>query len=252
MNKIKLPAGTTLGKSYEHGLDVNLGTFDNPDWQPFRRISGWAPTFARVTSDVTTYDDLGDTNEDVTGRTFSAAFTAQGNRSAVTGKLLRELDRVVRASRAKGEEAILDVRFYHKPENGTPDPDDAGRAFVTVEATRQNTGNSESEVYSITLSGKGPYEPITNPFTGWGATAPVIATVGPEGAKAGDQVVINGSGFTGATKVTIGGGSTSVVFSVISPATIVAVMPSGSAGNVPVVVTTPGGASAAFTFARGA
>lgn len=252
MNKIKLPAGTTLGKSFEHGLDINLGTFDNPDWQPFRRISGWAPTFARVTSDVTTYDDQGDTNEDVTGRTFSAAFTAQGNRSAVTGKLLRELDRVIRASRAKGEEAILDVRFYHKPENGAPDPDDAGRAFVTVEATRQNTGNSESEVYSITLSGKGPYEPITNPFTGWGATAPVIATVGPEGAKEGDQVVINGSGFTGATKVTIGGGSTSVVFSVISPATIVAVMPSGSAGDVPVVVTTPGGASAAFTFARGA
>lgn len=252
MNKVKLPAGTTLGKSFEHGLDINLGTYDAPVWQAFRRISGWAPAFARVTSDVTTYDDLGDTNEDVTGRTFSAAFTAQGNRSAVTGKLLRELDRVIRASRAKGEEAILDVRFYHKPENGTPDPDDAGRAFVTVEATRQNTGNSESEVYSISLTGKGPYEPIVNPFTGWGATAPVIATVGPEGAKGGDQVIINGSGFTGASKVTIGGGSTSVVFSVISPATIAAVMPAGSAGNVPVVVTTPGGASAAFTYARGA
>lgn len=251
-NRVPLPAGTTLGKSFEHGLDVNLGTYDNPDWQPFRRISGWAPTFARVTSDVTTYDDQGDTNEDVTGRTFSAAFTAQGNRSAVTGKLLRELDRTIRASRAKGEEAILDVRFYHKPEVGTPDPDDAGRAFVTVEATRQNTGNSESEVYSITLSGKGPYEPIENPFTGWGATAPVISTVTPEGAAANDLVTITGTGFSGATKVTIGGGSTSVEYSVISPSTIVAVVPTGTAGNTPVVVTTPGGASAAYTFVRGA
>lgn len=252
MNKTPLPAGTTLGKSFEHGLDINLGTHDAPIWQPFRRISAWNPTFARVTSDVTTYDDLGDTNEDVTGRTFSAAFTAQGNRSATTGKLLRELDRVIRASRAKGEEAILDVRFYHKPENGTPDPDDAGRAFVTVEATRQNTGNSESEVYSITLTGKGPYEPIVNPFTGWGATAPVISLVSPEGATSNDLVTITGTGFSGATKVTIGGGSSSVEFSVISPATIAAVMPSGSAGNVPVVVTTPGGVSTAFTFARGA
>lgn len=251
-NRVPLPAGTTLGKSFEHGLDVNLGTYDNPDWQPFRRISGWAPVFARVTSDVTTYDDQGDTNEDVAGRTFSAALTAQGNRNPVTGKLLRELDRTIRASRAKGEEAILDVRFYHKPETGTPDPDDAGRAFVTVEATRQNTGNSESEVYSISLSGKGAYEPIPNPFTGWAATAPVISTVTPDGAATGDLVTINGTGFSGATKVTIGGGSTSVEFVVMNPATIVAVMPSGSAGDVPVVVTTPGGASAQFTLTRAA
>lgn len=252
MNKTPLPAGTTLGKSFEHGLDINLGTFEAPIWQPLRRMSGWAPVFARVTSDVTTYDDQGDTNEDVTGRTFSAAFTAQGNRSQVTGKLLPELDKIIQAARAKGEAAILDVRFYHKPETGTPDPDDAGRAFVTVEATRQNTGNSESEVYSISLSGKGPYEPIENPFTGWGATAPVISTVTPDGAATGDLVTINGTGFSGATKVTIGGGSTSVEFVVMNPATIVAVMPSGSAGDVPVVVTTPGGVSAAFTLTRAA
>ena len=179
MNKVPLPVGTALGKSFEHGLDINLGTYSVPIWQPFRRISGWAPSFPRVTTDVTTYDDMGDTNEAVSGRTFSAAFTAQGNRSTITGKLLPELDKIIHASRAKGEAAVLDVRFYHKPETGTPDPDDAGRAFVTVEATRQNTGNSESEVYSITLSGKGAYEPITNPFTGWAATAPVIASVTP-------------------------------------------------------------------------
>ncbi len=249
--RVPLPVGTALGKSYEHGLDINLGTYDNPVWQPFRRISGWAPAFARVTTDVTTYDDMGDTNEAVSGRTFSAAFTAQGNRSTVTGKLLPELDRVIQASRAKGEAAILDVRFYHKPETGTPDPDDAGRAFVTVEATRQNTGNSESEVYSITLSGKGAYEPITNPFGGWGATAPVIATVTPEDAGDGELVTINGTGFSGATAVSIGG-TAAPEFEVMSPSTIVAVMPVGDAGDVPVIVTTPGGVSTAFTFTRGA
>ena len=35
-------------------------------------------------------------------------------------------------------------------------------------------------------------------------------------------------------------------------ATLVAVLPSDTAGEVPVLVTTPGGVSAAFTYTRGA
>jgi len=249
--RVPLPVGTTLGKSFEHGLDVNLGTYDNPLWQPFRRISGWDPTFARVTSDNTTYDSFGQAEEGVSGRTFGAAFTAQGNRSQATGKLLPELDKTIKASRAKGEEAILDVRFYHKPETGTPDPDDAGRAFVTVEATRQNTGNTDNEVYAISLSGKGPYEPIANPFTGWDATAPVISTVTPEGANDGDLITITGTGLSGATAVSIGGVASPEILPMGS-GTLVAVLPNGDAGSVSVIVTTPGGASAPFAFTRGA
>lgn len=31
-NRVTLPAGTTLGKSFEHGIDVNLGPFGTPQW----------------------------------------------------------------------------------------------------------------------------------------------------------------------------------------------------------------------------
>lgn len=249
--RVPLPLGAQLGKSYEHGLDVNLGTYDVPIWQPFRRISAWAPTFPPVTQDVTTYDNVGDTDNNVSGRGFATSFTAQGNRLSTTGKLLPELDATIKASRGKDEGAILDIRFYHKPESGTPDPDDAGRALVTVEATRQNTGNSEIEVYAITLTGKGAYEPIANPFAGWGATAPVISSIGPDEAGDGEIVTITGTGLSGATAVSVGGVPVDEI-APMSATTVVFVMPDGDAGDVAVTVTTPGGVSAPFTFTRGA
>lgn len=250
-NRVPLPAGTTLGKSYEYGIDVNLGTYAVPIWQPVRRISGWAPTFPPVSTDVQTYDDLGADNADITGRSFAGAFTVQGNRSLTTGKYLPEVEAIIAASRAKSEAAVLDVRFYHKPESGTPNPTDAGRALVTVEATRQNTGNAEVEVHAVSLTGKGEFEPIANPFTGWGATAPVISSVDPEGAAEGDLITITGTGFLGATAITLDAVAADE-YAVVNAASIIAVVPAGVAGDVPVVVTTAAGASDPFTFTRGA
>ena len=247
---VTLPAATALGRSFEHGLDVNLGTFGAPQYQPVRRMSAWAPTYTATTTDVTTYDDRGATNEDVSGRSFAATFTVQANRSTITGLYLPEVEALLAAAKAKGEGALIDVRWYHKPEIGTPNPNDAGRAQVRVDATRQNTGNAEVEVYSITLTGKGAFEPIANPFTGWDATAPIVAAATPAEAITGDLITITGSGLLGATSVTIDGAP--VEFLPINAATIAASLPEGEAGPVPIVVTTAGGVSAAFTYTRGA
>lgn len=250
-NRVPLPAGTSLGKSFEHGIDVNLGTYATPQWQPIRRISGWAPAYGRVTSDVTTYDDLGSTNEEITGRSFSAAFTVQGNRSTTTGLYLPELERILAAAKAKGEAAVLDVRWYHKPETGTPNPNDAGRSFVTVDVTRQNTGNAEVEAFSVSLTGKGEVESIANPFTGWGATVPQISYVGPDGKGDGDLITIQGSGFNGATAVTIDAIALAADdYIVVNGATIIATLPVGVAGTVDVTVTTPAGTSAPYAYNR--
>ena len=250
-NRVPLPAGTVLGKSYEYGLDVNLGTYADPLWQPVRRISAWQPSTPGTPTDVASYDDLGSPNEDITGRTFGASFTVQGNRSLATGLYLPELAAMVNAAKRKGEAAVLDVRWYHKPELGTPDPTDAGRSFVTVEVTRSNTDNNGIEIKSITLTGKGEFEDIVNPFQGWGATAPTIQGITPEGAGTGELVTINGSGFLGTTTVTFDA-LPAEDYQIVNGATIIALLPVDTAGDVPVVVTTPGGASTAFTFNRGA
>lgn len=248
---VPLPAGTTLGKSFEYGIDINLGTYGSPLWQPIRRISGFSPTFPPVTSDVGTYDDRGAPNEDVDSRGVAASFSVLGNRSLSTGLYLPELERIIAASRGSREGAVIDSRFYHKPDVGVPNPNDAGRFLARVEANRENTGNTGAERWAVTLNGKGAYEPIANPFQGWDSTAPTITFVSPEGAESGSLVTISGSGLLDTTGVTVDGVDVDE-FEPFTAGSLVIVLPLGDAGPVPVVVTTPGGSSAAYTFTRGA
>ena len=249
--RVPLPAGTTLGKSFEHGLDVNLGLPGTPSWQPLRRMSGFGPTFPETTESVTSYDDLGAANDEVTGRSFATSFTVQGNRSLTTGLYLPELEAILAAAKSKGEAAVLDVRWYHKPEFGTPNPNDAGRASVRVSVTRQNTGDAQNEIYAVTLTGKGEFLKIANPFTGWSATAPQVASVTPLEAGSGDLVVANGAGLLGATSVTVDGLEADEM-TVIGAGQIAFIMPVDDEGDAPVIVTTPGGTSAPLTYLRGA
>lgn len=248
---VPLPAGSSLGKSFEYGLDINLGTSAAPVWQPVRRISEWAPTYPATTQDVASYDDRGAENTDITGRSFATSFTVQGNRSTVTGAYLPEVEALLAASKTIGGDAVVDIRWYHKPDVGAPNPTDAGRAYCTVEVTRQNTGNAEAESFSVSLTGKGRFVPIANPFAGWDVSVPVLAAVTPPAAAEGDLVTITGSGLLEATAVAFGA-VPAAEFVVAGGATIIAAMPAGTAGTVNVTVTTPGGTSAPLPYTRGA
>jgi hypothetical protein len=248
-----LPAGTTLGHSFEYGVDVNLGTTLAPAWQPVRRISDVQDTPSQKTQPAQTYDDFGADNNDVVGSNTNLAFAVQMNRSQTTGEYLPEVEALLARTRptAKGGLAVIEARWYHKPETGTPNPTDAGQGFFTVAAQRANTGaDGAVEVRNFTLTGKGEAWEIANPFTGWGATAPTIAAVTPPDAGDGDLIEITGTGFVDATALSVDGAAAEFV--VMSGATIVAVLPVGDAGDVPVVVTNPAGASAPFTYTRGA
>jgi hypothetical protein len=250
---VTLPAGFTLGKSFEYGLDVNLGTSETPNWQPVRRISGFQPTPTPTTQDAQTYDDLGAINNDVTGWSWALAFNVQVNRSVTTGLFLPEVEALLARTKptAKGADAVVEVRWYHKPESGEPNPGDAGQGIATVAYTRQNTGpNGEIEVLSVTLTGKGPYEVISNPFAGWDVTEPTVTSVAEVAAGDGDLITISGTGLLGATALTIDGGAAE--YTVINASTIIAIMPVGDAGAVPIVVTTPGGTSDPLSYTRGA
>lgn len=255
-NPVILPTGFTLGKSFEYGIDVNLGTFASPVWQPCRRISGFSVTPTPITADAATYDDLGSPNSDVTGWSFAGAFTIQVNRSVTTGLYLPEVEAIIARTKptATGEAAVLDVRWYHKPATGEPNPDDAGRGLATVATGRVNTGpGGEIEAMAVTLTGKGAYEEIPNPWTGWDDTAiPKITSITTADGSIpndGELLTITGSGFLDVTAVTIG---TSAQFTVLSGSTIVAVTPIGDAGTVNSSVTGPAGTSAVVPVVRGA
>jgi hypothetical protein len=251
-NPVPLPAGTTVGKSFEYGIDLNLASYAVPSWQPIRRMSGYQPADTETTQDAQTYDDLGSPNSDITARGFGHSFNVQVNRSLATGLYLPEVEALLARVKplAVGELAVIDYRWYHKPAVGAPNPNDAGRGFATVAKTRQNTGpNGEIEVLGFTLTGKGSYEEIPNPFLGWGTTAPIIGSV-TEGKGDGELVTVTGSGLLTATSVTVDGAP--VEFLPVNGATLVFQQPVGDAGQVDLIITSPAGASAVFTYTRGA
>jgi hypothetical protein len=108
----------------------------------------------------------------------------------------------------------------------------AGAAGVTTVSVSNRTGTSG-----------------TLPYTYNGIAVPVVSTVSPTSgpASGGNTAVINGSGFTNATAVAFG--STATSFTVVSNTVINAIVPPGpsTGGNVFVLVTGPGGTSAAST-----
>lgn len=246
-----LPAGTALGHSYEYGVDINIGTTASPIWQPVRRISDVQVTPTPKTQPAQTYDDFGADNNDVTGWTTNLSFAVQANRSTATGLYLPEVE-AIRARvlpSAKGEAAVLEARWYHKPESGAPNPTDAGRGFFTVAIQRGAIGSDgATETLNVTLSGKGTATAIANPFQGWGAAAPTIATMAPSGGSTGDLITITGTGFVGTTGVTVN--ATSAEFTVLGDASIVIALPTGTAGAVNVIVTNGTGPSTAYSYTR--
>ncbi|WP_061960650.1 phage tail tube protein [Demequina flava] len=251
-----LPAGFSLGHSYEWGIDVNTGTTGSPAWQSCRRISAFQPNLTPITEDASTYDDFGSPNDDKTGENWSLTFTIQGNRNTATGLYPEEIEAIMARTKpsAKGEAAVLHVRYYDKPETGTPNPNQAFEGFATVGIQRANTGNQGVEAFTVTLTGKGPRTEIANPFNGWGATAPTIASITPVAAAEGELVTISGSGFIGTTDVTFDteGTPTSATFNVISDSTLSVLVPAGTAGEVGVSVTNGTGESSDYAYTRGA
>lgn len=255
VNSTILPANVVIGQAFEHGIDINLGTYEAPVWQSVRRASGFAPTFPRIDSDVATNDDEGDPNVDISGRGFSASINVQGNRNLDTGLYLPELELLLAAAREKGEAAVVDIRWYHKPAVGKPNPTRAGRVRCTVDATLGNTSVTGSEQHAITLTGKGGQRAIPNPYLGntAGTVKPSLRSATPTAQTAGKLVTIVGSGFSGATAVKFGAvAATAGTFTVVNDSQIIVTVPAGSAGSAPITVTNPIGESDPLPYTRGA
>jgi len=118
-----------------------------------------------------------------------------------------------------------------------------GGAALTVTANKAtNAPTAGSQSLQIKTSKDTDFATATFTLTAAGPNvSQVNPAIGPSGTAT--PITITGSGFTGATSVTIGGtAATGVV--VDSPTQIRALTPSnGTAANQPVVVTTPSGSS---------
>lgn len=194
--------------------------------------------------DSSNYESNGWASSEITMQSWSV--TAKYNRQANAG-VEDAGSALIRQARGQFSDAArLYVRWYST--TLTSEPSWFGRAIV--EENKSKTGVADLNEFTAMFSGDGILATIANPFAP--TAVPTITSVTPSGAAAGGQVTISGTGFTGTvptTGVKIGGvNATSWV--VVSDQTIVAVVPAGTAGSAPVIVTNATGASAAFPYVR--
>lgn len=144
------------------------------------------------------------------------------------------------ASDLTGVAARVHVRIYEM-EAGGPRVE-AYDGWGTVEWTEEG-GNMEAiSTVSFKINGDGPRNVITHPQP----ALPYILSILPLGRAVGGQVVITGTNLTGATAITFGG-TNAPTFSVVSDTKVAVDIPAGT-GAKSVVITTPQGASAGFSY----
>ena len=126
---------------------------------------------------------------------------------------------------------------------------EAYEGFGYVQWENQSGGPNDPLKVNATFTGNGARTVISNPVAT--NSAPVVSSATPSGAAVGTLLRILGSFFTGATTVTIGGVSV-VQKDIVSDNQIEILVPAGTAGSAPIIVTNTTGASNSLAYTRGA
>jgi len=167
-----LPAGAEYARRYEHLIDIWDPSVDNdpdPDgaFITIRRADQVVRTFTPVLDNAQTNDDLGSANQDVSAWNWTLAFRVIPARNSTTQELVDEYAILDAAQGdAIGSAAVVRVRFYHAPAEGSVgDPEGAWEGEATVAIAPVDDGSLER--WAITLTGKGPATRLaSNPFDG--------------------------------------------------------------------------------------
>lgn len=110
----------------------------------------------------------------------------------------------------------------------------SGRTYADVDA-------QDAELFAQAFAVGGRYAGDT--------FSPDLATAIPASAAAAATVTVTGAGFTGVTSVTIGG-IAATSYNVVSETSLTFVVPVGSAGSAPIIVTNAAGASFPLAYTR--
>lgn len=218
---------------------------DNSTWLNVAGITDLSPNENATIVPADDYDTNGFEAKEKTMTGWKVAVKANRKTNAGVFDPGQELIRTTRFQ--FGDQARLYVRWYDR--TGVPEAY-SGRALIDWQQSK--TGIADLEEVTITATGDGVLSAITTPYTA--TVVPVLSSATPSGVAAAGQVQISGNGFTG-TVVTTGvkfGGVNATSWIVVSDSLIVAVMPAGSAGSAPIIVTNAAGASTALAYTRGA
>ena len=179
----------------------------------------------------------------VTNVTFSSA-TLGGNVSSDGADAITERGVVFSVSSLNSDPQVNGANVTKVTTTGT-----TGVFTVNVSSLAVGTGYSFA-AYAINSAGTTHTTPAATFTTAF--PVPTVATISPTSGRSvgGTNVTITGTGFTGASAVTIGGNAATGI-TVVNSTTIIATTPAGALGSASVIVTTPGGmnpANSLFTY----
>lgn len=234
---------TTLARKFR--VDVTLDLTLASGWLQLNGISDLDPEITPNLEDSSAYDTSGWSTMEPTMQAWTLAATFFRRQTSGTYDPGQELVRNIQG--LFGTAARCGVRWYDK--NGGPEAY-SGVAVIGWKRTNTAVKNLEAAVVTFTGTDIPLNLNITNPYNI--ATAPVVTGATPSGAAAASAILISGqyfTGTTGASHVTIGGVN-ATSYSVQNDGAITAVVPAGSAGSAPIVVTNATGASNSFPYTR--
>jgi hypothetical protein len=235
---------TTLARKFR--VDVTSDLTLASGFLQVNGISDFQPNITPALQDTSAYDTTGWNTKEVTMNDWNATATFFRR---VVGGVYDPGQELIRASLGQfGTAARVGIRWYDR--NGGPE----AYSGVTI-ASWKRGASATSNVESASVTFEGTDIPlnlnITNPAAG--AVVPTITSATPSAQSVGKILTIVGANFTGTTAITIGGVAVSAGnYIVQSDAMITAVMPAGTAGSAPIIVTNVAGPSASFAYTRGA
>lgn len=152
------------GQSYEYHCEVAAMPESpaEPTWLKAPDITGLQPTPTPKTADGTTYANRGQDDVSTVGETFTATFDAKAVKNS-EGKVQAFISLLLSAAQAHLEggdptKKVVMVRVYHEW------IEELSWEFTAeVSYTRKNTGNSDIEFFTFTLTSKGDRKIVTNP-----------------------------------------------------------------------------------------
>lgn len=234
---------TTLARKFR--LDVTTDLTLAGGFTQVNGLESFDPEINPTVVDTTAYDTSGFTTSEVT--LYDWMVTATFFRRIVS-TVYDPGQEILRACQGLfGTSARVGARWYDK--NGGTEAY-SGVALVTWKRTATTAKDAEQIIATLTGTDIALNINISNPIAG--ALVPVVTGVTPGSAAATNAIAIIGqyfTGTTGATHVTIGGVN-ATSYTVQSDNLITAVMPAGSAGSAPVIVTNVAGAGASFPYTR--
>lgn len=240
--KAPLGASTKADKWY---LDINTGTSAAPVWVGVFGIVEGKPTNSPTWKDTTDWDSDGDKSSTVTAREWGFEGKVSRKVTAADPTAYDPGQEALRIkSDSKGVANSIEIRFYEMEPDGPRV--EAYRGFVGVEWNPDGGTAEDTDSVSFVLKGQGKRTAIAHPDAG-AAAAPSVTSLAPSSASTtgGDLVILTGSGFTGATAVTVDAASVPVAdWEVTSDSKIALKAPAHAAGAVQVTVTTATGTSA--------